>query len=180
MLFKPPRHGVTIAEAFHEAANIAPDDIPILDTFELWHPSLAEPIYAVNNFVPLLATKEATAERDAGIEVEFMAATIGIGRPTESDAGDAGELELVVTNISGVFSRALRAARGQPYLWEITERFYNANDTSAPVQTPMTTTVVGVEIDNRTVRMSCRFSEWQNFAIPRTTFRRIKYPGLVR
>ena len=179
-IFKAPRHGVTISEAFHEAASIAPDDTIILDTFELYHPSLAETIYVVNNFEPLFATKEADAERDAGLEVEFMAANIGLQRPTESDQAQAGELELVVGNVSGVLSRAIRAARGSPALWEIVERFFDQGDTSGPSQTPMALTVTGVEIGTRTATLRCSFSDPANFSIPRTTFRRIAYPGLTR
>jgi len=179
--FKAPRHGVTIAEAFHEAANIATDDTLILDTFELWHPSLAAPIYVVSNFEALLATKESGADRDPSVQVEFLAAPgIALQRPTESDAASPGEMELVVPNISGVFSRAVRAARGSASLWEIIERFYDAADTGAPSQTPMKLTVIGVEITTRTVTMRCAFTDQANFAIPRITFRRAAYPGLVR
>lgn len=178
--YKTPRHGVTLSEALHEAANIAPVDIVILHTFELWHSSLAEPIYVVNNYEPLTATKEATADRDAGAEVEFMAATVAIQRPTETDMGQAPELELTVGNVSGVMSAALRTARGSPDMWEVIERLYDSSDATGPAQTPMRLIVTGVDITAKTVTLRCSFGDPANVTIPRTTFRRAHYPGLVR
>jgi hypothetical protein len=179
-LYKSPRHGVTLSQALHEAAAIAPVSVVILHTFELWHSSLAEPIYVVNNFEDLLATKEATADRDPSTEVEFMASSIALQRPTETDAGEAPELELTVSNVSGVLSAALRDARGSPDLWEVIERLYDQSDTSGPAHTPMSLIVTGIDISTKTVTLRCSYGDPANVAVPRTTFRRSAYPGLVR
>jgi hypothetical protein len=178
--YKAPRHGVTLSEALHEAATIAPVETVILHTFELWHPSLSEPIYVVNNFEALLATKEADAERDAGAVVEFMAASIGLQRPTETELGETPEMELVLTNVSGQVASAFRAARGSQASWEIIERLFATDDTTGPAQTPMELIVSGAQITARTVTLRCSYGDPANIAIPRKTFRRRDYPGLVR
>jgi hypothetical protein len=58
--------GVSYTEALLEAAHVAPTSAAVLETFELWHESLAEPIYLVSNTEDFVATKEADADRDAG------------------------------------------------------------------------------------------------------------------
>lgn len=181
--YKSPRHGVSLSEALHEAANVAPISRVMLNTFELYHPlgTPAGPVYVVNNYVALLATKEVDADRDAGLEVEFMASSIAIERPEESDTAAAPQITLTVTNVSGFMSDALRLARGSLEPWVIIERVYAEDDTTAPaILPPMQLLVISVGIDAENVSLRCSFGDPANVAVPRTTFKRSEYPGLVR
>jgi hypothetical protein len=65
-------------------------------------------------------------------------------------------------------------------MWVVIERLFAANDTTGPAQTPMSLIVTGVEITAKTITLRCSYGDPANVAIPRTTFRRSEYPGLVR
>jgi hypothetical protein len=173
--------GVSYTEALLEAAHVAPTSAAVLETFELWHESLAEPIYLVSNTEDFVATKEADADRDPSTEVEFMAAAVALEIAEESDASATPELRLTVSNVSGVMSDALDLALGSLVPWVIINRLYASDDTSAPARLPVTSLLVSaVQMTAQQVTLTCSYGDPANTAIPRTTFKRDEYPGLVR
>lgn len=177
--YREPLHGVSFSEALAEAAAIAPITRVMLSTFELWHPTLWAPIRVVNDYEPLLATLEDDAPRDAGEEVEFLACPVTVGKPEESDAASTPEVTLQVANVSGLWSDALRRARGSDDLWQIIERVYASDDLSAPAILPPTTlTLTHTSITGSVASLTASFGDPVNFSVPRTTFRREQYPGL--
>lgn len=179
--FLPERHGVTLSQALHEAAVASPVTRMMLSTFELWHESFAEPIYVVNDHENLTAFKEAAAERDAGLQVEYLACAVTISRPEESDQAGTPEITVSVDNVSGLLSDALRAARGSIEPWELIERVYASDDLSGPaIDPPLKVMVTGVDMDGETVTLRASFGDPVNVAVPRLTFKRSEYPGLVR
>jgi hypothetical protein len=181
--YNDPIKGVSLSEALHEAAVTAPVDRNMLNTFELYHPvgTSDGPIYVVNDNEDLLATKEADADRDAGEEVTFMAGYVRLERPEESDQAATPELALAVDNVSGAFSDALRLARDSLEPWELIERVYASDDTSGPaILPPMRLYLSSVTLTDRTASMTASFGDSLNVAVPKTTFSRSEYPGLVR
>lgn len=182
-IYKPQRHGVTLSQALHEAATIAPVSRVILSTFELYHP-IGTPtgaIYVVNDYADLVATKEATAAREAGVAVTFLACAVGIVRPEESDQAGTPSIGITAANVSGIMSDALRRARGSLVPWEIIERPYATDDTSGPaINPPMTLYLDSVEVDAETIVITASFGDSANVSIPRINFKRSEYPGLVR
>lgn len=180
--FGAPRHGVALADALKDAANTARVDLVVLHTFELYHPIGApEPIYVVANKENFSATKESTADRDPSTEVEFLAIAITIQRPEESDTAATPEIALSVSNVSGLMSDALRLARGSLEPWLIIERLYASDDPSGPLILPVLQLyLVSTSIDAETVTFRASFGDSANVSVPRTTFKRPEYPGLVR
>lgn len=177
--YQPPLHGVSLSEALAEAAAIAPISRAMLSAFELWHPTLTGPVRIVNNHAALWATLEADAPRDAGEEVEFLASYVEVTKPEESDAAATPEITLSVANVSGLLSDALRQARGSLVPWEIIERLYASDDTSAPAILPPTKlTVTAAEISGVVASITASFGDPGNVAVPRATFRIEQYPGL--
>ena len=182
-VYKPSRHGVSLSEALHEAAAIAPIHRAMLSTFELWHPvgTPDGPIYTVNDFQPLVATIEAGAARNASVAISFLPCPVDITRPEESDTQGTPEIGIAVKQVSGVMSEALRWARGSLIPWQLTERVYASDDTTAPaILPPLSVFLSSVDVDGETVTLKASFGDSVNVSIPRLTFRRTAYPGLVQ
>jgi Domain of unknown function (DUF1833) len=172
-------HGVSLSEALAEAAAVAPIGRVMLHTFELRHPALPAPIRIVNDHADLLATLEADAPLDAGTEVEFLACPVQITRPEESASAQAPSITLSVDNVSGAVSDALKLARGSLALWEVTERVYASDDTSAPaILPPLTLTMVSAGISATSVTITAAFGDPVNVSVPAIAFNRVEYPGL--
>ena len=181
--YKSPHHGVELSEALHEAAVIAPIVRVILETFELYHPigTPDGPVYVVNDLQPLTATIEAGAARNAGTAVEFLACSVAVGRPEEADTNATPTITLTVSNVSGLMSDALRSARGSLAPWEIIERAYASDDTSGPAMLPpLQLYLTNADISGELLVISASFGDSANVSVPRLTFRRADYPGLVR
>jgi len=181
--YKPARHGVELSQAVHEAAVLAPTSRVMLDTFELYHPlgTPDGPVYVVNNDDDYTATIESTADRAASEEVTFLKSGIKPTFPEESDQASMPEISLTLSGVSGVLSDALRTARGSLDPWELIWRIYAHDEPSAPAKLPpLSLLVTAVDMDGETVKITASFGDSVNVAVPRITFKRTEYPGLVR
>lgn len=177
--FRPPLHGVSFSEALAEAAAVAPITRVILSTFELWHPSLDEPVRIVNDYENLTATLEDSAPRNGGEEVEFLACPVQVQRPEESDQAATPEVTIQVANVSGLWSEALRTARESTVPWTIMERVYSSDDLSSPAVLPVTTlTVTRTTITGTMATLTAGYGDAVNTSVPRITFTITNYPGL--
>lgn len=175
------RKGVTLTQALQEAAAIAPIDRAMLLAYELYHPSLAEPIRFVNDNAALLATLEADAPRDASTEVEFIACPVNLQRPEESDTAASPTVSLARPDIGGILKGALDAARGSLVPWALIERIYASDDTSTPAKLPpMSFELMTADLTGAAAKITAMYDDDGNVSIPRITFRREEYPGLQK
>lgn len=175
------RHGVTFRDAYLEAAAIANVKRAMLETLELFHPLAPARLRMVNDQVPLLATLEADAPEDGGLEVRFEACPFRLAPAEESDQADNPQDEIEIDNISGAVSKALRLTRGSLIPWTITSRVYASDLTDAPAQLPPTVVEVrSVQVGTKSVRITGAFGDAGNVAIPALTFKRTEYPTLAR
>lgn len=180
--YLPPRSGVSYSVAYAESAAIARLDDWALECYELYHPSFTGgPIRFVNDVVPVTCTLEATAPRDASTAADFAAVPMSISRPEESDTADNPSINLGRPDVSGLLKNALAAARGSLVPWELIERVYMASDKTAPhIMPPRKYQVKTVNISLANASMVANYGDHANEAIPRLTFKRQYYPGLVR
>jgi len=181
--YKPPRSGVQLSEALHEAAAVAPIARAMLDTLELFHPvgTPDGPIYVVNDPADFPAFKEAGAARDDGVEVLFMRAAMRVERAEQSDQHVTPTLRIVVPNVAGAAGEALRAARGSLDPWELIHRVYASDDAGAPaILPPLVLYVESFEVSSEAVTLVASFGDSVNVNVPRLTFNRNEYPGLIR
>jgi hypothetical protein len=181
--YKNAHHGVELSEALHEAAVTANVKRVMLATFELYHPigTPDGPIYVVNNLEGITATIEVLAARRAGYAVDFLPCAVTIGRPEEADTTATPEITLTVSNVSGLMSDALRSARGSLAPWEIIERDYASDDLSGPAMLPPLQLYLShADISGELLTLTASFGDSANVSVPRLTFRREQYPGLVR
>ena len=175
------RHGVTLAQALQEAAASAPVTRVMLYAYELWHTSFADPIRFVNDTQDLVAILEATAPRDPGGLVTFIACPISRQVPEESDRASNPSVSLSRPDVSGIIKSALDAARGSTAAWTLIERLYASDDLSEPALNPVLTfEVTAFDISAGQASLSASYGDWINVALPRSTFRRVHYPGLQR
>ncbi len=163
-----------------EAAAVAPIGRPMLSAFELYHPLSGRHRFVADN-EDLLATLEADAPADAGVEVEWLAAPLTINKPDESDSAATPEVSLSLDNVAGLMSAQLELTRGSLVPWVLTERVYAGDDTSGPaILQPTVMELSGVAIKGTALVIKASFGDPANVSIPRLTFRRSDYPGLVR
>lgn len=175
------RRGVTLSEAWQEAAAIAPVGRAILAAYELWHPSLAEPIRFLNDTEDLVATLEADAPRDAGVAVTFIACPVSMKRPEESDTASSPSLELSRPDVAGIMNQALKAAAGSLVPWTLIEREFASDDTSGPARLPpLSMELTSVTMSEAELSIAAQYDDDFNLAIPRLTFKRSEYPGLMK
>lgn len=173
-------HGVQMSWALLEAATVSPIARAILHAFELYHPLVGRYRFVADH-QNLLATLEATAPEDAGVEVEWMAAPMNHTRPEESDTATTPEITISLDNVAGIMSAALKLTRGSLVPWEITERLYASDDTSGPAVIPPTTMLLdSVDTAGEAIIMRVSFGDPANVRVPKLTFRRREHPTLSR
>jgi hypothetical protein len=178
-IYQPPRNGVSISQAYAEAAVSAPVQRAMLHCYELWHPTLPEPIRIVNDNVPFFATLESTAPRDAGMEVEHLAAWLQASIFTESNEAASPEVQIRIDNVTGLLSDALAAARGSPEQWWLIERVYASDDPSGPAKLPvLSLTLTKASMSGPTAVLTSGYGDPVNVNIPSLTFVPEEYPGL--
>lgn len=178
--YNPVLRGVAMSVAYAEAAAVAPIQRAMLWAYELWHPSLAEPIYFVDDRADLEATIEASAARNASTVQTFIACPLDVQRPEESDAAASPEVTLTREGISGLLADAFAAARGSLVPWELVERCYASDDTAAPAKLPVLTYhLSSVTLSGAAASVTASFSDFGNVSVPRLTFRRAEYSGLA-
>jgi len=175
------RKGVSMTEALQEAVAIAPITRQMVYAYELWHPTLASPIYFANDNADLVATIEATAARNASTEVTFVACPLSSVRPEEGDQPETPKLSLARPDLAGLLKPLLDAARGSLDPWILIERLYATDETTAPaLLPPMQVELTSVDISGSSVQISAQFDDDGTLAVPAITFRRAEYPGLAR
>lgn len=175
------RKGVTLSEALQEAAAVAPVQRAMLYAYELWHVSLDEPVRFVNDTQELEATLEATAPRNAGQQVTFLACPLSFRRPKESDDEASPTVQLSRPDVASLVAGMLDAARGSTEPWQLIERLYASDDTSEPaLLPPLSFELSQVVINGSEVGFAAQYDDDANVAVPRITFKREEYPGLQR
>lgn len=163
-----------------EAATVAPLARAMLSTFEMYHPQSGRHRF-VNDQTNLLATLEAAAPADAGLQVEWLAAPVMINRPEESDTAATPEISISLDNVAGIMGAELKKTRGSLEAWQLTERVYASDDTSGPaILPPVTLLLSSIDIVADAIVMKASFGDPANVMVPRITFNRKQYPTLAR
>jgi hypothetical protein len=152
----------------------------MLWAYELWHPSLATPIYFVDDKADLTAKIEAGADRNAGTSQTFISVPLSVERPEESDTAATPEVTLSREGISGLLKQAFDAARGSLVPWILIERLYASDDTTGPAKLPVLTYMISqADMSGNGASIRASFADPANVSIPRLTFRRAEYSGLA-
>ena len=168
------RNGVTLSEAYAEAAASAPLDRAIIYTYELLHPSFTERICIVNDF------QNITAGLETGEQVEFIACPVQVVPPSESDGSEAPTISVSIDGVSAIVASKLdEAARAHERI-TLVERQYVSDDLSAPCYLPpLSLTLKTVNVNATRVTASASFTDPVNRGFPSKDYLIREYPGLV-
>lgn len=168
------RYGVTLAEAYAEAATSAPVTRTILYTYELLHPSFTEKILIVNDF------KDLTATLEDGTTHNFTPCPVTIIPPSESDEAKTPSIKVEIDGVSALVATQLEIATRQLERVEIVERIYVSDDLSGPaVLPPLRLTLKTVTINYFKVTGEASFSDPVNRGFPNYDYLNREYPGLT-
>lgn len=181
-----PLNGISLSEALAEAAVYAPITRVILQTLELWHPVMTAPVRVVVNTEAITATLEASAPRNGGEAVTFIASQIQVDLPEESDKPESPSLVVTVSNVNLQIKRIIDAIRASsdPAIrdarWELIERVYVSDDLSAPHKIPvLKLTAIRAQMQGELAAFTATYTDSANTSIPATTFTPESYPGLL-
>ena len=168
------KYGITLSEAYAEAAASAPLDRTIIYTYELTHPSFTERILIVNDFENIEATLE-TGER-----CEFVACPVRIVPPSETDGSEPPTIAVTIDGVSGIVAAQLEVASHAHEMIQIVERIYVSDDLSRPAHLPpLKLTLKTVSVNATQVTGTASFADPVNRGFPRKDFLPKEYPGLT-
>lgn len=179
--YLPALGGVTLSQAYAEAAAIAPANRVLLDTLSFAHPTIgaATELRFVADHQDLTATIEAGAPIQAGQAVAFTRCGFTLQAPPESDTEAQPQLRIGLVGISNAVAAALDAAVTSDTPVVVTHRVYASDDTTAPAVLPvLRMDMVGVEVTDVAVVIVCQYRDPANTAFPRVTYTRAQYPTL--
>ncbi len=177
--YLPKRNGVSLSEAYAEAATRAPITRVMLATYELRHVSFDAPIRIVNDYQNLDATLEVTAPENPGETVTFTALPVEVSGPDEKDTNEAPTIQVAIDGVSRQLAGQLDAAVQTFDLIYVTERIYASDDTTGPAVLPVLTLVLrDVEITEKRVTGQASFYDPTNRGFPRQEYTPDQYPGL--
>lgn len=167
------QHGVSISEAYAEAAAVAPVNRAMLACYALSHPAWDEPIYIVSDHQNFTATLE------TGPTIEFIACPVDVIPPEESDSSKSPTIQVRIDGVSRILADQLDQAVGTADMITITERNYASDDPSAPaVLPPLVLTLRDVQVSETTVTAQAGFSDPVNMGFPSKDYLVREYPGL--
>lgn len=173
MQYMDEAHGLTLSEAYAEAAASAPAGRVVHYTYELEHPSFTERILIVNDFAPLTATLE------NGTQVEFVPCPVSVTGPEESDNAASPTIGVQIDGVSGIIAGRLDAAAKTFDRINIIERVFVSDDLSAPaILPPLKLTLREVEVNETSVTASAAFDDPINRGFPAKDYTSKEYPGL--
>lgn len=178
--YQPPEHGARLSWELLESAAVAPIARKQLSTFEIYHPLSGRHRYVADE-QDLLATLEATAPADAGLEVLWEALPLTVTKAEQSTSAATPEVTLSLDNVAGLMAKELDKTRGSLEPWVVTERLYASDDTSGPSVLPPTVMfITSVAMQDAIAALKASFGNPANVNVPRTHFNRLQYPGLTR
>lgn len=167
-------NGVSLSEAYAEAAASAPVNRAVIYTYELKHPTFSSRILIVNAFEDIDATLE------DGTRGHFVACPVQIVPPEETDAGTTPTMQIRIDGVSAIVAERLDAATDAQEKIEIVERVYVSDDLSAPAHLPpLKLTLSTVSVSAQTVTGTARFSDPINIRFPAYDYLPAEYPSLA-
>lgn len=168
-------HSDDLREYFFSAAP----DVVALDTIELRHPLLDDPVRFVNDPSDLAATLEADAPEDASTEVTFFKGAFNFIPPESSSPGMPTctiECMNVPASLQAVLVKCISFAAPV----EITYRQFLSDDLAAPAFVMHGLTLKTVSAGILRVRAEAGFDDFLGRASPRRNYTAKDFPGLVR
>ena len=162
----------SLSDALKEAMVCAPSDDVYLETLEIRHASIAEPIYLVRNREDITATLETSDV------VVFEAAAFRMALPASGDNG-LQELTLAVDNVDRRVSDFFSNAKNYQTPVQCTYRPYLLSDLSEPqMNPPLVLYLSDISITLFEVTAKASFVDLLNKKFPSELYTRARFPSL--
>ena len=169
----------TLTAALQEAYAAAPDNVVLLHTLEIRHPSFAAPIRVVRDHEDLVAKLEATAPLNPNQNVTFTRFVFDFELPEVGDRPNP-EIVIKIDNVDRSIVQNIELAMSNPQVIEITYRPYLSTDLTAPqMNPPLTMQVKSIEADVFSVTARCGFQDFANKKFPADEYTIKRFPGLA-
>lgn len=162
----------SLSEAIKEAYATAPSDVVIINTIELRHQSITDPLFLAQERKNLLLTLE------DGRQVVFEAVPFRITLP---QAGDNGlqELNITIDNIDRRISDFCQLAKSFPAPVEVLYRPYLSNDFTTPQMIPpLRLFLKDISITVTEVAARATMADLINKKFPKELYTRERFPGI--
>ncbi len=171
----------TLSDALKAAYASAPADEVIYHTLEIWHPAFSVPIRVVRDNASLDARLDATAPRDAGLIVTFVAYAFDIV-PPDQDSASLPQCVLTIDNVSTDITAQLEAANGDPRPTTAIYRGYLSDQlTVGPENNPPPEMELSqVTATPLQVRAVTGFPNLLDLPFPNLDYELATFPGLAR
>lgn len=169
----------TLSQALKEAYASASVFGVTYSTIELWHPAFTVPIRVVRDFVDLTATLEASAPRNAGEAVTFIAFRFDFKKPELSSEG-LPQVTLIMDNVDRSIVANVELALGSTDLVTVIYREFISADLSAPQNDPpLQMTLTNVVADVFKVTATAGFANLANKRFPTLEYDPEVFRGLA-
>lgn len=159
-------------EAFKEALVSAPEGVVIINTLELSHPSLATPLFIVQDYYPHYFLLE-----DGVTMKEFLPAPFRIVPPAANSDG-AKEMSISIDNVDKSVSDFLAMLGRNPDPVEVTFRAYLEDQTTPQNIDPLTLFLSDISVNEFEVSGRASFADIINRPFLSELYTTTKFPGL--
>lgn len=161
-----------LTEALKEAYALAPANVAVLDTLEISHHSIAEPIYLVRNNVDLVLTLEDDTTHT------FTAAAFKVTLPKKSDEG-VQDLDLKICNVDRRVSDFMEQASNFQTKVVCKYRPYLSTDLTQPqYDPPLLLALSDITATIYEVSARASFADLVNRKFPNEIYSRLTFPSL--
>jgi hypothetical protein len=171
----------SLSDALKEAYATAPARSVVYHTIELYHPEFSTPIRVVRDTVALDARLEATAPRNAGEVVTFVAFAFDLVKP-ELTATGTPQCTLVMDNIGRDVADQLDQAivAGQPITLIYREFLSDTLNDGPETDPPPVLTLTSVRVTTMRITAQAGFPpDLVNRRYPRLDYSAEVFPGLA-
>lgn len=163
----------TISEALKEAYASAPSDVVYLQTIELSHPNIDDPIRLVTDRVDHTFTLE-----DGTTTALFEAAAFAMSLPASGDNG-VQQLNIQIDNVDERVSDFITSVEDSILPVKCIMRPYLANDPTTCQQIPpLTLFLSDITVNEITATGKATFADILNKAYPTEYYTRARFPSL--
>lgn len=173
----------TLSLAIKEAYSAAPSNVVIYHTLELWHINFTTPIRVVRDFANLSARLEASAPRDAGQIVTFIAFAFDFSKP-EVSSSNVPQITITMDNVDRSIVANIEAAMGSRELVTVTYREFLSSDlvgvSSGPQNNPpLSMTIMTTVADVFKITATAGFPNLMNKRFPTQEYSAETFTGLA-
>lgn len=159
--------------AAREAYAVHRVSVPVIETLEIYHPSLPERIYLAANTEPITATLE------TGQTVTFLASSIRVTLPPKNNEG-IQDLQIDVCNADRRISDFLETASNYHEKVTCNYRPYVASDLTQPAMNPPLSLVLSeATAQGGQVSATASFADLANRQFPAGDYNRTNHPNLA-